>query len=149
MGTLCRNGLEGKFYHKLAQPARERMRGSTTVCVNGSLDGYTPGAVGAPNTAEFFTRLDYLGMRTVTVQDKARMQLHDKAQPAGRCPLCGDAKHSYKQGAYDHPAEWEITLRCPQVLSDGKACGLVHAFAGPLGTLCRGGWEGRRYRAPQ
>jgi hypothetical protein len=32
------------------------------VCVKGSLDGYKPGAAGAPNTAEFFTRLDYLGL---------------------------------------------------------------------------------------
>jgi hypothetical protein len=55
--------------------APERMRGST-VCVNGSLDGYIkPGAAGTPNTAEFFTRLDFvLGMRSVTVHDKARMQ---------------------------------------------------------------------------
>jgi hypothetical protein len=53
--------------------APERMRGST-VCVKGSLDGYKPGAAGAPNTAELITRLDYLGMRPVTMQDKARMQ---------------------------------------------------------------------------
>jgi hypothetical protein len=53
--------------------APERMRGSA-VCINGSLDGYKTGAVGAPNTPEFYTRVDYLGMRTVTVQDKARMQ---------------------------------------------------------------------------
>jgi hypothetical protein len=66
-------------------------------------------------------------------------QQQQRAQPAGRCPLCGDAGHTYKQGAYDHPAEREITQRCPQVLSNGKACGLVHAFAGPLGTLCREG----------
>ena len=70
-------------------------------------------------------------------------------QQRQRCPLCGDAKHSYKQGAYDHPADREITQSCPRVLSDGKACGLVHAFAGLLGTPCRGGLEGGRYRAPQ
>jgi hypothetical protein len=58
--------------------APERMRGST-VCVNGSLDGYKPGAAGAPNTAEFFTQLYYLGMRSVTVQDKACMQRYIRA----------------------------------------------------------------------
>ena len=76
-------------------------------------------------------------------------QQQQLAHPVGRCPLCGDAGPMYRQGAYDHPAEREITQRCPQVLSDGKACGLVHAFAGPLGTLCREGLEGRRYHGPQ
>jgi hypothetical protein len=41
--------------------------------------------VGAPNTAEFFTRLDYLGIRSVTVQDKARMQRYIGA---ARVDLC-------------------------------------------------------------
>jgi hypothetical protein len=48
--------------------------GGSSVCVRGSLDGYKLGAAGAPNTAEFFNRLDYLGMRPVTAQDRARIQ---------------------------------------------------------------------------
>jgi hypothetical protein len=70
-------------------------------------------------------------------------------QPAGRCPLCGDAGHSYRQGAYDHPVDREITQQCPLVLADNKPCGLMQAFAGPMGTLCRDGLEGKFYRRPQ
>jgi hypothetical protein len=44
------------------------------VCVLGSLDGYKLVATGAPNTAEFFTLSDYIGMRPVTAQDRARIQ---------------------------------------------------------------------------
>jgi hypothetical protein len=58
--------------------APERMRG-LAVCGNGSLDGYQTGAVGAPNTPEFYTRVDYLGMRTLTMQDKARRQRYIRA----------------------------------------------------------------------
>ena len=75
-------------------------------------------------------------------------QQQQPAQPVGRCPLCGDAGHSYRQGAYDHPARREITQQCPRVLSDSRPCGLRHAFAGPMVTLCRDGL-GKLYRGRQ
>ena len=123
MGTLCRDGLEGKFYR--------RRRGQVLFVA-------AEASVAASFSASGQSRVP-----------QGLPQMQQLAQPAGRCPLCGDAGHTYRQGAYDHPAEREITQRCPQVLSDGKACGLVHAFAGPLGTLCREGLEGRRHRGPQ
>jgi hypothetical protein len=83
------------------------------------------------------------GLRTAPFEMPQHQQ---PAQPAGRCPLCGDAGHSYRQGAYDHPAGREITQQCPLVLLDSKPCGLRHAFAGPMGTLCRDGLEGSVYR---
>ena len=83
------------------------------------------------------------------VPQEPPQQQQQMAHPARRCPLCGDAGHSYRQGAYDHPVGREITQRCPLVLSDGKACGLVHAFAGPMGTICRDGLKGKHYRRPQ
>ena len=59
------------------------------------------------------------------------------------CPLCGDPNHLYRLGEYDHPADREITVQCPRILSDGAKCGLKHAFSGPLavGTNCRGNLE--------
>jgi hypothetical protein len=71
-----------------------RMMGST-VCVQGLLDGYKQGAAGAPNTAEFFTRLDYLGMRPVTVQDRACMQRYigeDRVDLFVRFRDCAEAR---------------------------------------------------------
>jgi hypothetical protein len=68
-------------------------------------------------------------------------QQQQPAQPAGRCPLCGDAGHSYRQGAYDHPAGREITQQCPLVLSDSKPCGLRHAFSGPMARFAGTVWR--------
>jgi hypothetical protein len=68
---------------------------------------------------------------------------------AEHCPLCGDAGHSYRQGAYDHPVDREITLQCQLVLADDKPCGLMHAFAGPMRTVCRDGLDSKLYRRPQ
>jgi hypothetical protein len=48
--------------------------GGSGVDVTGAVDGYKLGAEGAPNTPSFYTDLDWIGMRPVTAQDKARMQ---------------------------------------------------------------------------
>ena len=50
------------------------------------------------------------------------------------CPLCGSLEHKYHAGNYGHPAGVAITKPCTQTLSDGTACGRLHAYAGPLSS---------------
>ena len=110
--------------------APERMRGST-VCVNGSLDGYKPGAAGAPNTAEFFTRLDYLGMRSVmTVQDKARMRRNigaDRVDLFVRFRDCAEA-----QGVQQSFMLGEMEVQATRSKKSTPAMAIVLAYWGRL-----------------
>ncbi|KAK3247993.1 hypothetical protein CYMTET_42529 [Cymbomonas tetramitiformis] len=56
----------------------------------------------------------------------------------GPCPLCGGA-HSYRAGAYNHPAELPILRTCNRIKTIGgvrKKCIVKHAFSGPLITPC-------------
>eukprot|EP00959_Pyramimonas_sp_CCMP1952_P038422 803941-Pyramimonas_sp.AAC.4 len=57
-------------------------------------------------------------------------------QVAMPCPLCGSSAHTYSmRRGYTH--EGPITVPCTQPGPDGKPCGLLHAYRGPLRTPCR------------
>jgi hypothetical protein len=78
--------------------------------------------------------------------DRAAQNVVAKRKPAegiprnpvgGKCPLCLSTSHVYKAGHYGHTDVATITQACAKTQPDGAACGLVHAFSGPLGTDCR------------
>ena len=57
--------------------------------------------------------------------------------PAGKCPTCLSKNHKYRAGDYGHKDKNTITQSCSWAQPGGNTCGLVHAFARPLGTDCR------------
>lgn len=52
------------------------------------------------------------------------------------CPLCLSPDHAYsKTKGYGHVGD--ITVACGRMCTDGRVCGLRHAFTGPLASDCR------------
>jgi hypothetical protein len=115
--------------------------GGSSVCVQGSLDGYKLGAAGAPNTTEFFNRLDHLGMRPVTAQDRARIQRYigaDRVDLFVRFRDCAEAQgvqQSFKLG--------EMEVQPTRSRTSTPAMAIVLAYwgrlQGEIGQLLRCG----------
>ena len=58
-------------------------------------------------------------------------------KPRASCPLCYDKSCAYSEGNWKHADQSLIVKPCPRKLGDGKQCGKLHAFKGPLQTPCR------------